>query len=166
MKTSYVRTQTTVYLRTYPTIQFCGSVTIPVRTYIPIPKQSIPLLYSSWVNTNLAKWETTELKRGNQPEQGREQRKTPSLGTCKHLSLPCISQTHNHCVNVLHASSVAELKTTQPFEVHVNGDSHDSRAHVQGMLVSLHPPSKKHFAISYWICRADHSLARSGITIW
>ena len=64
------------------------------------------------------------------------------------------------------ASSVAELKTTQPFEVHVNGDSHDSGAHVQGMLVSLHPPSKKDFAISYWICRADHSLARSGITIW
>ena len=103
LKTSYIRTQTTVYLRTYPTIQFCGSVTIPVRTYIPIPKQSIPLLYSSWVNRNLAKWETTELKRGNQPEQGREQRKTPSLGTCKHLSLHL--QTHNHCVNVLHLQS-------------------------------------------------------------
>ena len=49
------------------------------------------------------------------------------------------------------ATSVAELKTTD-----------DSGAHVN----SLHPPSKKDFAISYWICRADHSLARSGITIW
>ena len=54
------------------------------------------------------------------------------------------------------ATSVAELPELKT--------SDDSGTHVH----SLHPPSKQDVAypISYWICRADHSLARSGITIW
>ena len=90
---------------------------------------------------------------------------TPNFNT-HHEPMPVNNRTASSVAEPLCEQRSTEYNSAKSVEVQVKVDTHDSGADVKGMLVSLDQPRNKHFSISYWIYRADHTLAKSGITIW